>query len=305
MRNSPRILAGLVLLVMCTTAMAQDSFKDVAKTFTANYRAKDYDAALKTAQKGLELAENNDEKAQAYTLIGTSYFKLDQTDKAVETIETAEKLDGLTPRRLATLHWTKAGFYYSSQQYEKARDTYKKVTDNEEASATLRTRGILYSANTYTAMDPPNHVKAREMLESVKDLAYATTSDKAEAVYYISLIDRTEKNYDAANEKLESILEIEGISESVKAKYQSALADNSRMAGQTEKAVAAYQKLVDDDKNSSYVRSRALLMIGTTYAQANENEKARKAYQTLIDMEDAFPPYVKNAERYIDRLKKE
>lgn len=303
MHITAKILVTALLLTFCTAASAQETFNEAYKAYNVDRRARNYDAAMNNANKALELAANGDQKATAYTLIANTYNGLKKPDEAIKAMESALAIEGLKPDKMASLYWSKGGIYASNKQYEDARKTYQLITEIKESSPRFRSRSLIAIANTYTYSDPSDYAKAREALAAVKDVQDASDDDKAEAIYAESLLDRLEKNYTAANAKITSILDTQGISDNVRAKYLMAMADNYRMAEQYDKAVSTYQALVEDEKNSPYVHSRALLMIGSAHTSANDIEKARKAYQTLIDMKDAYPSYVTNAKRYLERLK--
>lgn len=304
MRTTSKLLVMVMLLAFCNVAAAQNTFNDAQKAYNDKHKAKDYAAALDMAKKCLELSTNNDQKASAYTLIAREYNTLKQFDESIKAIDAAEALEGLSPRRMSHLHWTKAQVYYGNKKYELAREYFKKVNENEATTPTTRTSCVLLIANTYSQGDPSDVAKARQLLESVKDLPYANDMYKAEAVYSLSLLDRADKKYDDAIAKIQSILNTPDIRDSVRFKYQMALADNYRMAGLSDKAVAAYQDMLKDEKGNQYVHTRAQLMIGITYLQSKDNAKAREAFQAVVNMKNGYPSYVKSAKVYLEGLEK-
>lgn len=304
MRKTTKVLVAALLLTFCTAVSAQDTFNDAYKSYNDKRRAKDYEGAKADAEQALKLAADDAQKSRAYVLLANSFKDLNETEKALEAFEKAEAFEGLEPKSLLTIYWSKAGFLYSLKQHDKARETYQKIVDLGEGSDSVRVRSVLAIANTYIYSDPRNLEEAAKVLETVKDLPYANASDKAEAMYTLSNIDRLNKDYDAANKKLESILNTPDASVNTIGKYKIAIADNYRLSSQPDKAIAAYQALIDDQDNSTFIRTRAQLMIGNTYLSAGDKDKALAAYQATVDMKDAHPSYVRSAQAAIDRLKK-
>lgn len=87
---------------------------------------KDYTSAINTSLDGLKYAQNNALRSRLYDLLGTSYFRLGETDKGIDFLKQAVSEDIQNIEALYNL----SVFYYEVQQWQNALWTFQQVVNH-------------------------------------------------------------------------------------------------------------------------------------------------------------------------------
>ncbi|MGC9399382.1 MAG: tetratricopeptide repeat protein [Anaerolineae bacterium] len=170
------LILALLALAGCGGEVETPTPPDL-ESLKAQIEAGEYQAAVQVLE---EIVANNEENAEAYFLLGLSYFNLNQYQKARDAFNRALELD---PQRAAAIHHNLGALAYQMGDIETAETEFKAALEIEpDDPDTHYQLGATYLIKALPAEqqtpDPERLAQARAEFEQALELA----PGKAEAL---------------------------------------------------------------------------------------------------------------------------
>jgi len=276
--------AQLSLAAVLALPGALDHQKADALLGTGNYhfQKKEYAKARAAWSQVSGLKVGNDQKLTAHRSLVQGYLAENQSDQALDELEKATQLPGLTGGEKARLFDELGQLLQSGGKFAAARASYTKIVELPDAGAIQKLDATLSVGRTYAG--EKNYTAARAEWEKLT--GDKTTTHAVQALQYIALSHAEEKNYAPARAAVDRWLALPQ-DDYWKEDGWLLLGQLHELESSWSAARDAYQKLTQSPKARSTRKVRAILGLVRTH-EADKNADA--VLQDYALLPDAMKP---------------
>jgi len=296
-------LVAFTLLLGTTPVTGAASYDTAKAAAQAAYANREYESAAKLFRDALALAENGEDESEAQFMVAQSLLNARVYDAALKEYEKVLKVPGGRPVDRANAQINIGNCYsrIKKRDYAKACAAYEKALGMSGMTDALRLQALRFLGRAYYNWN--KYDKARECLGRVYMDEKASAGAKGEALRYIALSLRAEKDYEGAVDIYRAILELEGISSYYESLAKYEIGRCYADMRQDEAMRMAMAKVAEVEEPVAAHVSKAWIAIGNSYLAENRFEDAIAAYQKVLDMEGASQRDVDEAREGIKRAK--
>ncbi len=243
----------------------------------------DFSGAAEHFRKSLSYPENRTIRSQAMFWEGESFFRLEQYEKAIETLQRFRLLQGaFSLPEYNQANYTIGYAHFKMQNYPPAITAFRRFIQERNIDRTLRNDTYLRIADSYFITQDYNAAI------DFYDRAIALESrDVDYAIFQKSVALGVTGRFESKINTLQDLLrKYPNTNYADNARYE--LANTYVILDNNTAALRYYNEVKTRHPNSSYVKS-AMLKTGLIYYNQNEDERALTAFRQVIEQYPGTP----------------
>jgi tol-pal system protein YbgF len=237
----------------------------------------DFTGAAESFRKSIQYPENRTIRAQATFWQGESFFRINQYEKAIETHDRFQLLQGAFSLPEYTMsHYTIGYSHFKLKNYQNAITSLRKFVQERNLEKTLRNDALLRIGDSYFITKDYNAA-----IEFYNQAIALESRDVDYAIFQKAVALGVTGRYNLKASTLRELLR----------KYPNTnYADNARyelgntlvIQDNNTAALQQYNEVINLHPNSSYVKS-AMLKTGLIYYNQNEDERALAIFKQVVE----------------------